>query len=318
MLWVGSDLDCLFLSVSLIRQFDCLGLIYMKSKADLVISWRAIAIGATTVALAALAGLTVVSTIKSVDTLSVVALAVAIVAFVIQILVFIAQAAASSQQELRAQELYGSTMSILSTIEEKTEGTRRDVSTINEKMLGAILGKAISETRVSTPPESADFGEVVAEKVARMAISDITVSENSQGETFLLHSSNMYTFPMHTEVRRILPGIKVLSPTDLLALAILGQDQEQFDSGRQPYAGFNVANPDQLLQKGFVREDYSPQHRGPVHVLTDDGRIAARVLLAHDVPADEKATVTDIRASARSFDRGRGFRVFQGELPPEG
>jgi hypothetical protein len=145
----------------------------VNSKADLVISWKAVAIGATTVALAALAGLAIVSTIKNADTLSVVALAVAIVAFVIQILVFIAQAAASSQQELRAQELYGSTMSILSTIEEKAEGTRRDVSTINEKMLGAILGKAISETRISTSPESMDFGEVVAEKVARMAISDI-------------------------------------------------------------------------------------------------------------------------------------------------
>jgi hypothetical protein len=289
----------------------------VNSRANLIISWKAVAIGATTVALAALAGLAVVATIKKADTLSVVALAVAIVAFVIQILVFIAQAAASSQQELRAQELYGSTMSILSTIEEKAEGTRRDVNTINEKMLGAILGKAISETRISTSPESADFGEVVAEKVARMATPDIIVSDNSRNEAFPRRASDIYVFPTHSEVHRILPGVKDLNSTNLLALAILGQDQEQFDSGRQPYAGFYVTNPDQLMEKGLIREDYPPQHRGPVHVLTDDGRIAARVLLAYDVPPGEKASAADIRASARAFDKGR-FRVFQGELPPEG
>src|SRR6516165_11352484 len=108
-----------------------------SDRANLVVSWKAVAIGAITVALSSLTGLAVVATVKNADTLSVVALAVAIVAFVIQILVFIVQAAASSQQELRAQELYGSTMSALSTIAEKAEGTRRDVSTISERMLSA-------------------------------------------------------------------------------------------------------------------------------------------------------------------------------------
>jgi hypothetical protein len=128
-----------------------------SNNANFIVSAKAVAIGAVTVAIAALAGLAVVATIKNADTLAVVALAVAIVTFVVQILVYIVQAAASSQQELRAQELHGRTTSTLSKIEEKAEGTRREVSTIRKEMLPALIGKATAEAQISDHLDPADL-----------------------------------------------------------------------------------------------------------------------------------------------------------------
>jgi ribose 5-phosphate isomerase len=57
------------------------------SRSHLILSLRALAIASAIVALASLTVLVVVASIKEVDTLSTVALAVAIVAFVVQIIV---------------------------------------------------------------------------------------------------------------------------------------------------------------------------------------------------------------------------------------
>lgn len=287
-----------------------------RDRANLMVSWKAVAIGATTVALAALTGLAVVATIKNADTLSVVALAVAIVAFVVQILVFIVQAAAASQQDLRAQELYGSTMSILSTIEEKAEGTRRDVSTINEKMLEAILGKAISETAISTSPGSADFGEIVAERAARLVGPSVMVTEHEVSKTIPRFGSELYAeFPERSGVQRVLPKIKDLDPNELMILAILGRDEVQFIHGNRPYAGLRIPDPDKLLEAGLIREGKARGTGDRIYVLTDDGMIAARILLAADVPSSEMASVAGIRKSVRDLDRRAGSigRVFDEE-----
>ena len=236
-----------------------------SDRANLVVSWKAVAIGAITVALSSLTGLAVVATVKNADTLSVVALAVAIVAFVIQILVFIVQAAASSQQELRAQELYGSTMSALSTIAEKAEGTRRDVSTISERMLSAILGKAMSETAISTSPESADFVEAVAGRVAQFAEEaawpvepDVMVPLYTGNQASSRFGLGMYIFPSPSEVQHILPKIEDLDGYELSILAILGRDLNQFDRGVVPFAGVTIDAPGRLIEKGLIQDRTSP------------------------------------------------------------
>ena len=264
--------------------------------------------GALTVALAALAALAIVATIKKTDPLSLVALAVAIVAFVVQILVFTVQAETSLRQDLRAQELYGSTMSLLSTIAEKAEGTRRDVNMINERMLGAILGKAISETVIASPSSSdADFGEIVAEKAMSLVGASIMFPDQHRNANSY---SDMYTFPGHSEVERVFSRVESLNAYELWVLSLLGRDQEQFELGNRDYPGIHVPDPRHLIEKGFVSEERA-QGRF-IHMLTEDGRIAARLLLASEVPASEVDGVTEIRKAARATDRKtyRGGMIF--------
>lgn len=83
------------------------------------IRWKTVALWAVITALVSLTALAVVATIASADTLSVVALALAVMAFVVQIIVFIVQGNAASQQAADTAALNAQTLRALATIEEK-------------------------------------------------------------------------------------------------------------------------------------------------------------------------------------------------------
>ena len=87
--------------------------------------------------------------IKNVDYLSTLALVLAVLAFVIQIIVLLAQSAASNQQLARAEELHTATARALAAIEEQAEGTRQTVSTINERIFVVLFGKAGEEVEAA-------------------------------------------------------------------------------------------------------------------------------------------------------------------------
>jgi Kef-type K+ transport system membrane component KefB len=78
-----------------------------------VLSARAVGVGSAITAVASLAALAIVASLKDADTLSTVALALAVLAFAIQIVVFIAQASTASQQMVRAEQLNKETSGIL-------------------------------------------------------------------------------------------------------------------------------------------------------------------------------------------------------------
>jgi hypothetical protein len=274
------------------------------TQANLLISWRSVAVGATAIALSAAVMAAVVATIKKADTLSVVALAVATIAFLIQIIVFIVQAAATSQQELRAQQVYASTMKVLATIEEKTEGTRREVSTINERMLAAILGKAIPEVAATSSGES--FASALAQRTAQAAgqlharnLNRVVSADPSPAPR---RTGRMYSFPKPGELERVLPVIDGITPGAARDLAVLGSDYCLSDvvGGFKP--GLNLGNApevDELIAKRLLEIDPDGWDSKPVHVLTPDGVVAARLLLANDPPVDLPEEVVRWRSMAR-------------------
>jgi hypothetical protein len=277
------------------------------NSATLSVSWKTVAIAATIVALTALVICAIIATINKADTLSVVALGLAIIAFVIQILVFIVQAAVAAQQDLHAQEIYGSTLRVLATIEEKAEGTRRAVSTINDRMLVALLGKAIPETALAgVPVSSPEFSSAVAERVGELA-SQSRRENPSQTQLFIPGHSrplrgddSIYSFPEPNEVRRVAPALSDLGGDALSGLRYLGDDR----ANSSEMNGMRVIPGSvELYERGFVRrvrKDWSPD---PVYVLTADGLIAARVLLARDLPNGVSAEATTIRAKLAKWDQ---------------
>lgn len=278
--------------------------------ADMTVSWKSLAIAATTIALAAVASTAVVATAKKADALSVIVLGVAVVAFMIQIVVFIVQAAAATEQQLKAQEVYGSTLKVLATIEEKAEGTRQVVSTISEKMLVALLGKAIPEAASSgVSVESPEFSAAVAERVSRLASSMPSTAnpeERIAGSRLPNSTERQFTkpaddgpipFPDKNDVLRVLPKMKDLNRSALQGLRYLEEDYAR--SRRRDFAipaGLEIlSSANELWENGLIRRIRKVGGERPVYVLNDDGLVAARVLLAPDVPFDAPPEVFILR-----------------------
>lgn len=285
------------------------------SKANLSISWRAVAIAAAVIALAAVSVTAIVATIKQADTLSVVALSVAVIAFVIQILVFIVQAAAATEQGLRAQEIYGSTLKVLATIEEKAEGTQQAVSTISDRMLTAIIGKANAEVVQSgAPVDSAAFSREVAERVAELvrqlnvAVPDEpTVSRNRVRRTTRQDGASSTTrdkldaliqagleYPSADVMAPVLNDLNALDGSALQYLALLARDFR--DLYFMPSAlGYRISSRerDELRRAGLIRRVEGT--KDDRWTLSDKGRVAASIILAPEIPADAPPGVEEVR-----------------------
>jgi hypothetical protein len=273
-------------------------------KATLTVSWKIVAIGATIVALTALVLCAIVATIDKADTLSVVALGLAVIAFIIQIIVFIVQAAAAAQQDLKAQEIYGSTLRVLATIEEKAEGTQRTVSTMSDRMLAALLEKVIPETaNAGVSIASPEFSSVVAERVGelvRTQDSNPTAPSTSALTAYDLMSprTDMYTFPDLEEVQHVAPLMADLPYLAFVSLTYLGEDLS-----KSPVIGLTVLNEGRALyEKGLVHRIRRGSGNNPVYVLTPDGAIAARALLSDDVPDDVPPEILRGRAEIKKHE----------------
>lgn len=300
----------------------------MDPKANLSISWKSVAISAIIAALAALILTAIVATIEKADTLSVVALGVATIAFVIQIIVFIVQAAAASEQSLRAQELYGSTLKVLAAIEEKTEGTSRTVSTINDRMLSALIEKAIPEAvaskgSINSPNFSAEVAERVVGLIAeapdlRMQLFRESDSRSSE-EPLLRGSPKEITFPNGDDVRRILPKIADLAPSDgLFDLRMLGRDWTRYGTDSDLAGIPTVANAKRLHDRGLVRRVRRPWFSAsPVFVVSQDGQLAARMLLSKDIPSNVPTELVALREALRVTAIEGAEGDASGEIPIE-
>jgi len=293
--------------------------------ANLSISWKAVAIGAVVLALAACVLAAIVATVKQADTLSVVALGVAVIAFIIQIIVFIVQAAAATEQSLRAQELYGSTIRLLATIEEKAEGTRQAVTTINDKMLAALIEKAIPEAAsAGFATDSVRFGEEVAQRVSKMANQVIanpspTVGASSVGED---SAPITLTFPDSNAVSRILPKLNEMAAYGgLTDLDRLGRDWMKYGRSGELSGLSMLAAAKPLYDQGFVRRVRRPWDKEPVFTLTPDGETAARMLLAKDVPDDAPPELLETRGRLQKAkeDASKTLqRLRNSDIPVEG
>ena len=116
---------------------------------------KGLALGALIGALACLATLVIVVSVKGIDALSTVALALAILAFVVQIIVYIVQSAEVARQSVQSRELHAQLIALVSQLDERAQGTQQSVERISTRLLEAIIGKATGEGLDISSPEFA-------------------------------------------------------------------------------------------------------------------------------------------------------------------
>ncbi|WP_454083967.1 hypothetical protein [Georgenia sp. Marseille-Q6866] len=260
------------------------------------------------------------------DFLSTLALALAVIAFVVQIIVFIAQTSFSAGQLLRAEEVHGSTMRALAAIEEKTEGTRQTINTMNDHMLAAFVEK-------STPPSpthskhsvNTDVGRRVADLIAGTPAVEprtaATARTRTSGTTKKRTASAGLPLPDGERMRNASEALASLSGQEVTDLEWLAEDYLRF--GHHPpdaRVGHGVSEGTVargLYEKGLAKKVRATWGSNPiVWVLTDLGRDAGAILVAPIVPndlpegaraarkalADEKEALEEILESARETD----------------
>ncbi len=284
---------------------------------DLSIRWMSIAIAAVIVALASLTVLAVVASIRDADVLSVVALALAILAFVVQIIVYIVQSASATRQEVQMTEIYGRTLKALNAIEEKSEGTRRTVTTISDRLLDAAIGKAIPESQasglpVTSPALAEDVSKRVREIVKQAEAQDGDVAMRRRREARVRATRSrvdetMRELPPIESVGKVIPVLKGLGGAELRIIRDLGEDQTRNGGTSSHFVGPGLrsvnpfAAPD-LVAAGLIVRRKVPWSQEPVFQLTDLGKDAARILMSSDEKADRNPHIAAIRNKLKSYD----------------
>ena len=242
-----------------------------------------LAVGCAAIALTSLATLVVVASIKDVEALSTVALSLAVIAFVAQLIVFVVQTGAASQQMLQSRELHAELLRLLGEMGERAKGTEAAVTTINERLLEAALGKALGGREGTGPVDP----RAIASQVASMLNERAGESLRSPNEIVDLAASQaarerLLSYPTSASPDTV-AVLETLSPQALGSLRAYGQDEVDY-AGRKIGPGWvpdRFAGSSELISAGLLE----PRASGsPIHVLSEAGREAARLLLAPGDP----------------------------------
>jgi len=132
-----------------------------NEKADagsVAVSWRLIAGGSAIIAIATITALIIVSAVRKVDTISVVALSLAIVAFMTQIMVFITQTWSTSR-------LNAETRGFLAELRTRSLGTEAMLNRQVDKLTDDLMGRAATARKQASSP--AEARELVRRDVQR-------------------------------------------------------------------------------------------------------------------------------------------------------
>lgn len=293
-----------------------------NNTARLSVSWKSIAITMSIIALMAMTSTAIIATINKADTLSTVALGLAVIAFVIQIIVYIVQADAASKQELKSQEIYGSTLKALAAIEEKAEGTRATVSLINDKMIDFALGKTITQAEsVGVSLESPEFSTLLTKSINDYAesiglnqpvhASSLTFAENQvpqqQASAMLSiedsRDLSMLRPPDRVATAEALSLLEKFDPSALSSLERLANDQYQYGgSTNGTEVGFHsISNAERLREAGLIKRVRNDRSKEPVVVLTDKGKEVSRILINQDALPEYAHRIADLRNAIDQF-----------------
>lgn len=259
---------------------------------NLVVSWRATAWTAISVAIVATASLAVVASINDTDALSTVALALAILAFVVQILVFLGQTQAQTQQSIRSEQLYANTVELLADIRASSEASQEALREQKDVLLPALLNKADLQRGPADQPLETPAGADAGASDIRGLYPPRTVRPDDPQVAELLQ-----TWPTEPdEAREISERLKSLTPVSLYWIQALAEDELSSRTAQGPsldpglYLG--AENIAELEGAGLIKR-FDPPIRHPkypdaflVH-LTDLGRRTARVLTARGTKPEE-------------------------------
>lgn len=274
--------------------------------------WRhGAAIGVVAFGLASLTALTVVASLRDVDSLSVVALTLAILAFLLQVIIYIGQTASTAQLNLE-------TGNTLTEVQQGVAEMRNLITKQFDYLLKTVVERTVEEVEQSEA-EEVDAEEQTATVEASVAISDFDrllrenvrrlLSEqgvvaggppsspkptpNPEEETAIRIRQ---TYPSQEEAERAFQTIRQLSPLALtqfrrkagaeLDRLKLGKPKPRFTRTESP----NMEITRELIDAGLVRQVPAPSGvERPDRLfteLTDDGVAASRVFTGLGQPPD--------------------------------
>jgi hypothetical protein len=271
-----------------------------KPRTGLVVSWQVLAVVLVLVTVASLTSLSIVATIKDVDALSTVALALAVLAFGAQLVGSIVQGQTSTQQMLQSERLNAETRSLLSEVRVTSQEIRATQSGLVDRLMGHVLQaipeavEEVAATQAEGDPGALgealvqDLSQRLQEEVGRAFTAPLPhgltsgVTSDDQRAIELLTS-----FPDEADGQRGLAVLAELSPAAKAALRDWGRFElsrrraglafgRRVDLEEDPSLG-------ELLQHGLLeRVDGAVALEGDEQhlVLSELGRGIARLLLA--------------------------------------
>ncbi|SBT63763.1 hypothetical protein GA0070622_0728 [Micromonospora sediminicola] len=298
-----------------------------ENKGSVRLAWRDIAIWSIILCVALVAVTSVVATVKDVDTLSVVALALAVIAFVAQIIVFIVQAAAANDQQIKAQDVYAQTMKALTLIEEKMEGTRRTVNTMSEQLLARVLSGSLPESvakeaiagGVGDPPPIEQSRSTPRQRPAGRVGARNTSGVSGNRLVYLPPEKDeaknkeivefMQRFPTGDDMEAAREALSDMTLQETHTLLLLAEDEihsRRPGSSLGPGLGvLDEARASRLFDKGLIRQVRVPKEPNKaVFVLTDAGRNVARVFTGTgSPPPNYPRELLDLAQNTRDYQK---------------
>lgn len=260
-----------------------------------MVPWPAVAMASFILAVSA--GVVVVIVTQGDETLSTVAIILAIIAFLVQIIVFIVQMQVASEQSLQSQTIFGEMQATLGTIQERTQGTQQSLMGLNERLMEAALGKVLPQAQKASGDSPDEFVRDTAERLVRILREGSTdppqqepgrdvplpdfpsrVSDTRDAE--IVHQ--LSTFPSAEAARTSLAKLQNLPKLSLRRLKRLARDERRSRSPDSMLAPGLPATPadDALIDAGLVSGSEKMALGRPLRTLTDQGREAARLLMA--------------------------------------
>jgi hypothetical protein len=273
-----------------------------------VIPAKGSAIGGVVVAIGALTALVLVANAENAEALATIALALAILAFVVQILVFIAQGQAASQQMVQSEQLNTQTRALLTEVQTSARSTERMVGEQFRDLLKAFVesndgGKLnmdmferrLMETleRRMTTREVMSQSQQAVETPASAAQRSRAVSRSTVEQQRRMQEARVLRiFPTESEGTAVLGKLKALRSDAREKLQKYLVD-EITAAQRGGYVGLplgdEIGPEDQMLiDHKFIAKARVTAGGHPTIVgrLTDEGRIAGRILVATgEIPA---------------------------------
>lgn len=271
------------------------------------ISWPTLALTLGVATIASLGALVIIATVKDVDVLSTVALALAILAFAAQIIVLLAQSQSAAQQLAGSERVNAETRGLMAQIGVQSASLLANQSGQFDRVLEAALGTESVQRAVSAAsPESESDGphsEIDAEALStalRWSVrGTIAGDSNDQpANPYADFVSELTSWPREEESEQALEVLRSLKPMQTALLVRRAQsDLRKARLGLEPMGWSDVNGKPGPSNTGLVELgifDYTPapfpRDGTPAlkRRLTPLGRTIARLLNVGDVPAPPK------------------------------
>jgi hypothetical protein len=273
-----------------------------RGPAQLRLAWRTVALAAAVASTAAVASLIVVATVQEAGALSTVALSLAIVSFVIQVLVFMVDSTARSEQTQRSEALYTETEGLLREVRATAQATQDFLAT----QFATVLRHALRELpgdkgddEASVPGEAKDllldssllvdqFKEVLDDALTeRLQTASPATRTRKKADAEKLEWLRSY--PTEEQLLELLPTFRALSPLAVTMLSRYAANLEESarNGQRLGLRQNNTNSPARReLTDAGVLETLAGGSEVPMGRLTDLGERLARLLTARGEPPD--------------------------------